>query len=69
MFKQIATLARGRMTDSSPTVHDANALDLVCQEIRDAAQGVGKPSKEIAVGMAYAEREKAMSGLWQEGLS
>ncbi|WP_162798624.1 PspA/IM30 family protein [Sulfitobacter sp. SK012] len=59
MFKQIMTLARGRMTDSSLTVLDANALALLRQQMRDAAQGVGKSRKAVAVVMAYAEREKS----------
>jgi phage shock protein A len=59
MFKQIMTLARGRVTDSSLTVLDANALALLRQQMRDAAQGVGKSRKAVAVVMAYAEREKS----------
>jgi phage shock protein A len=59
MFKQFMTLARGRMNDSSTALLDANAMALLRQQMRDAAQGVARSRKSVAVVMAYAEREKA----------
>ncbi|WP_176440243.1 PspA/IM30 family protein [Boseongicola aestuarii] len=59
MFKQFMTLARGHVTDSSTSVLDANAMTLLRQQMRDAAKGVAKSRKSVAVVMAYAEREKA----------
>ncbi len=59
MFKQILTLVRGRATDGSQAMLDANALSLLRQQMRDAAQGVEKSRKAVAIVMAYAEREKA----------
>ncbi|MDG1432029.1 MAG: PspA/IM30 family protein [Paracoccaceae bacterium] len=59
MFKQIMTLARGRVSDGSQSILDANSMSLLRQQIRDAAQGVGKSRKAVAVIMAHAEREKA----------
>jgi phage shock protein A len=59
MFKQIMTLARGRVNDGSQAMLDANAMALLRQQMRDAAQGVGKSRKAVAVVMAYAEREKS----------
>ncbi len=59
MFKQLMTLARGRMTDHSQSLLDANAMALLRQQMRDAAEAVAKSRKAVAVVMAYAEREKA----------
>lgn len=59
MFKQILTLVRGKSADGSQAVLDANALSLLRQQMRDAAHGVDKSRKAVAVVMAYAEREKA----------
>ncbi|MGJ8584086.1 MAG: PspA/IM30 family protein [Marinosulfonomonas sp.] len=58
MLKQIMTLARGRVVDTSQAYMDANALSLLRQQIREAAQGVEKSRKAVAVVMAYAQREK-----------
>jgi phage shock protein A len=58
MFKQIMTLARGRLVDNSQAILDANALNLLRQQMRDAAQGVKKSRTAVAVIIAYAEREK-----------
>lgn len=58
MFKQILTLARGRATDGSQAFLDANALSMLRQQMREAAQGVEKSRRSVAIVMAYAEREK-----------
>lgn len=59
MFKQLITLARGRAADGSQAVLDANALSILRQQMREAAHGVEKSRKAVAVVMAYAEREKS----------
>lgn len=58
MFKHLITLARGRAADESQAMFDANALSLLRQQMRDAAYGVEKSRKAVAVVMAYSEREK-----------
>ncbi len=58
MFKQLITLARGRTADGSQAMLDANALSILRQQMRDAANGVEKSRKAVAVVMAYGEREK-----------
>jgi phage shock protein A len=58
MLKQLLTLARGRATDGSHAFLDANALSMLRQQMRDAAQGVEKSRRAVAIVMAYAEREK-----------
>lgn len=58
MFKQLFTLARARSEDATQAVIDANALSLLRQQLRDAAVGVEKSRKSLAVVMAYAEREQ-----------
>jgi len=59
MIKQIMTLMRGRVTDNSQSFLDANALALLRQQMREAAHGVEKSRKAVAVVIAYGEREKA----------
>ena len=59
MFKQLVTLVRGQSNEGTQAVLDANALSLLRQQMRDAAQGVNKSRKAVAVVIAYAEREKA----------
>lgn len=58
MLRQLFTLARGRSTDASQAFLDANATTLLRQQLREAANGVQKSRKAVAVVMAYAEREK-----------
>ncbi len=58
MFRHLVTLARGRSADATQAVLDANAISLLRQQMRDAAQSVEKSRKAVAVVMAYAEREK-----------
>lgn len=59
MFKQLFTLARGRSEDATQALMDANALSILRQQMRDAAVGVQKSRKALAVVMAYADRENA----------
>lgn len=59
MLRHLFTLARGRSADASQAFLDANATALLRQQLRDAANGVQKSRKAVAVVMAYADREKA----------
>lgn len=58
MLKQIFTLARGRTAGGTQMFLDANALSILRQQLREAAQGVEKSRRAVAIVMAYAEREK-----------
>ena len=59
MFKQLMTLARGRATDRSQAILHANALALLRQQMREAAEGVTRSRRAVAVVIAYGEREKS----------
>lgn len=59
MFKQFVTLVRGKSVEHSITVMDAYALPLLRQQMRDAAQGVERSRKAVALVMAYADRERS----------
>ena len=58
MFKQFVTLIRGRSVDQTQVFLDANAVPLLRQQMRDAAHGVEKSRKAVALVMAYADRER-----------
>lgn len=58
IFKQLLTLARGRSADASQRFLDMNAVSLLRQQMCDAASGVEKSRKAVAVVMAYAKREQ-----------
>lgn len=58
MFKTITTLIRGRSHDVAEAFTDANALSILRQQLRDAADGLAGAKRSVAVVMAYAEREK-----------
>ena len=53
MLKKLFTLVRGRSVDASQSFLDANAIALLRQQMRDAANGVDKSRKAIAIVMAY----------------
>ena len=59
MLRHFLTLIRGQSADASQAFLDANALSLLRQQLREAANGVEKTRKAVAVVMAYCEREKA----------
>lgn len=58
MFKTIYTLIRGTTHDANEAFTDANALPILRQQLRDAADGLTKAKRSVAVVMAYCEREK-----------
>ncbi|MEC3860651.1 PspA/IM30 family protein [Mesobacterium sp. TK19101] len=59
MFKLMTTLIRGRATDAADQFTDANALTILRQQLRDAADGVTRAKHSVAVVMAYASRERS----------
>ncbi|MDA7428484.1 PspA/IM30 family protein [Primorskyibacter aestuariivivens] len=64
MFKTITTLLRSRSHDVAEAITDANALQILRQQLRDAAAGLESAKHAVAVVMAYAQRErKAMARL------
>lgn len=58
MFKTISTLIRGRSHDVADAFNNANALSILRQQLRDAADGLAGAKRSVAVVMAYSEREK-----------
>lgn len=58
MFKLMTTLFRARAAELTETLTDANALTILRQQLRDAAEGLESAKRGVAVVMAYAEREK-----------
>jgi phage shock protein A len=58
MFKFVTTLMRAHSHDTVEALTDANALTILRQQLRDAAQGVEASKRAVAVVMAYAAREE-----------
>lgn len=59
MFKQILTLLRGRAYDAEQAFADRNAVPLLNQQIRDAAQAIQFARRAVAVAIAQNEQEKS----------
>jgi phage shock protein A len=62
VFNMIRTLIRGRVADSADVVESSNALPILRQQLREAAEGVASGRRAVAVVMAYAERERKNAG-------
>ena len=58
MFNMIRTLVLGRIADSADVLESSNALPILRQQLREAADGVASGRRAVAVVMAYAERER-----------
>ncbi|MCR9147908.1 MAG: PspA/IM30 family protein [Rhodobacteraceae bacterium] len=58
MFKMISTMIRGHGHDVAEAISDANAVQILRQQLRDAAAGLEKSKRAVAVVMAYAERDR-----------
>lgn len=58
MFKQFATLLRGRAFEAATVVTDRHALPILRQQIRDCAHAVQMSRKAVAIAMAQNEQEK-----------
>ncbi|MBX4885309.1 PspA/IM30 family protein [Rhizobium bangladeshense] len=59
MFKLISTLLRGGAHDAEQAFADRNAVPLLAQQIRDAAQSIQTARRSVAVAIAQNEQEKA----------
>ncbi|MGG7536163.1 PspA/IM30 family protein [Rhizobium sp. 12,4] len=59
MFKLISTLLRGRAHAAEQAFADRNAVPLLAQQIRDAAQSIQSARRSVAVAIAQNEQEKA----------
>ena len=57
MIKTLTLLMRGAMADNAQAVHDANAVAILRQQIRDAASALASARRELAVAMAYHAAE------------
>ncbi len=58
MFKRITTLIRAGAADAEEAFTDAQALTILRQQLRDAAEGLEGAKRAVAVVMAYAAREQ-----------
>ncbi|KRD49287.1 PspA/IM30 family protein [Ensifer sp. Root278] len=58
MFKQIATLIRGRAHEAEEAFGDRHALPILAQQIRDAARGVESARRAVALAIAQNRLEK-----------
>ncbi|MBX5191096.1 PspA/IM30 family protein [Rhizobium sp. NZLR3b] len=58
MFKLISILLRGRAHDAEQAFADRNAVPLLAQQIRDAAQSIQSARRSVAVAIAQNEQEK-----------
>src|SRR5262249_2086716 len=58
MFKLISTLMRGRAHDAEQAFADRNAIPLLAQQIRDAAQSIHSARRSVAIAIAQNEQEK-----------
>lgn len=57
VMKTIQLLLRGAVADNAQAMHDANAIAILRQQIRDAASALAGARKELAVAMAYHAAE------------
>ena len=58
MFNLIVTLLRGRAHDAEQAFANRNAMPLLSQQIRDAAQAIQAARHAVAVAIAQNEQEK-----------
>ncbi|SCW48821.1 phage shock protein A (PspA) family protein [Rhizobium mongolense subsp. loessense] len=59
MFNLIVTLLRGRAHDAERAFADRNAIPLLSQQTRDAANAVQSARRAVAVAIAQNEQEKS----------
>ena len=57
MMKTLTLLMRGAIADNAQAIHDANAVAILRQQIRDAAGALAAARRELAVAMAYHAAE------------
>lgn len=59
MFNVILTLIRGRAHDAEQAFIDRNAMPLLAQQIRDAANAIQSARRAVAIAVAQNEQEKS----------
>ena len=59
MFNVILTLIRGRAHDAEQAFINRNAVPLLAQQIRDAANGIQSARRAVAIAVAQNEQEKS----------
>jgi phage shock protein A len=57
MMRTFSLLMRGAIADNAQAIHDANAVAILRQQIRDAAGALSTARRELAVAMAYHSAE------------
>lgn len=57
MMKTLNLLLRGAVADNAQALHDAHAVAILRQQIRDAAAALATARRELAVAMAYRAAE------------
>ena len=57
MMRTLNLLVRGLVADNAQAVHDANAVAILRQQIREAAGALAAARRELAVAMAYHAAE------------
>lgn len=56
-MRTLSLLMRGVIADNAQAIHDANAVTILRQQIREAAGAVATARRELAVAMAYHATE------------
>lgn len=56
-MRTLSLLMRGAIADNAQALHDANAVTILRQQIRDAASALATARRELAVAMAYHAAE------------
>ncbi|MHC2106571.1 PspA/IM30 family protein [Methylobacterium sp.] len=56
-MRTLSLLMRGVIADNAQAIHDANAVTILRQQIREAAGAVATARRELAVAMAYHAAE------------
>src|SRR3712207_2596388 len=57
MIKTLTLLMRGAIADNAQAFHDANAVAILRQQIRDAAAALASARRELAVAISYRAAE------------
>lgn len=58
MLKTLNDLLRGTVADQAQAIHDANAVVVLRQQIRDAASALAVARRELAIAMAHQAGER-----------
>src|SRR5690349_8136697 len=56
-MRTLSILMRGVVADNAQAIHDAHAVTILRQQIRDAAGALATARRELAVAMAYHAAE------------